>query len=252
MVTRTASISGTSWRREMRHILIASQRNNVCAETCVRPKYIPVGSRMYAFHWLCKCTWLCRPYVIVICGTRSSRTWWDSQPTLTNMWRTRSLQRTRISSPNEETQICSKSSVECGSAACYHQGCTTYILNKSCGVCWNNNMTELQSETVRDTNLRFADDTTLLCTSKEELLFMRSNGSKEPASPKTHCLTLKRQRSYVSRPLVPFIRGEVLPTTSSPPHRIVFFTLLCLLSSFSSLPPLLPSSHLSLSLSLGG
>ena len=54
-------------------------------------------------------------------------------------------------------------------------------------------------------------------------------------------------------PLVPsrtfslplFLRGEVLPATSSPPHLIVFSTLLCLLSSSSSLPPLLPSSHLS-------
>ena len=43
----------------------------------------------------------------------------------------------------------------------------------------------------------------------------------------------------------PFVRGEVLPTTSSPPHLIVFSTLLCLLSSSSSLPPLLHSSHLS-------
>ena len=43
----------------------------------------------------------------------------------------------------------------------------------------------------------------------------------------------------------PFVRGEVLPATFSPPHLIVFSTLLCLLSSSSSLPPLLPSSHLS-------
>ena len=42
----------------------------------------------------------------------------------------------------------------------------------------------------------------------------------------------------------PFVRGEVLPATFSPPHPIVSSTLLCLLSS-SSLPPLLPSSHLS-------
>ena len=33
-----------------------------------------------------------------------------------------------------------------------------------------NTMTELQSEARRETNLRFSDDTTLLCTSKEELL----------------------------------------------------------------------------------
>ena len=39
--------------------------------------------------------------------------------------------------------------------------------------------------------------------------------------------------------------GRVLSATSSPPHLIVFSTLPCLLSSSSSLPPLLPSSHLS-------
>ena len=49
----------------------------------------------------------------------------------------------------------------------------------------------------------------------------------------------------LSLPLLPFVRGEVLPATSSPPHLIDFSTLLCLLSSSSSLPPLLPSSHLS-------
>ena len=38
----------------------------------------------------------------------------------------------------------------------------------------------------------------------------------------------------------------MLPATSSLPHLIVFFTLLCILSSSSSLPPLLSSSHLSL------
>ena len=42
----------------------------------------------------------------------------------------------------------------------------------------------------------------------------------------------------------PFVRGEVLPATVSPRHLIVFSTLLCLLSSYSGLPPLLPSSHL--------
>ena len=35
----------------------------------------------------------------------------------------------------------------------------------------------------------------------------------------------------------PFVRGEVLPTTFSPPHLIVVSTLLCHLSSSSSLPP---------------
>ena len=49
----------------------------------------------------------------------------------------------------------------------------------------------------------------------------------------------------------PFVRGEVLPATSSPPHLIVFSTLLCLLSSPSPafLTSLLTqSSHLSLGL----
>ena len=36
-----------------------------------------------------------------------------------------------------------------------------------------------------------------------------------------------------------------MPATSSPSHLIVFSTLPCLLSSSSSLPPLLASSHLS-------
>ena len=48
----------------------------------------------------------------------------------------------------------------------------------------------------------------------------------------------------LSLPLFPFVRGEVLPATVSPPHLIVFSTLS--LFSSSSLPPLLPSSHLSL------
>ena len=38
----------------------------------------------------------------------------------------------------------------------------------------------------------------------------------------------------------------MLPATFSPPHLLVFSALLCLLSSSSSLPPLLSSSHLSL------
>ena len=42
----------------------------------------------------------------------------------------------------------------------------------------------------------------------------------------------------------PFVSGEVLPATVSPLHLIVFSTLLCLLSSSSGLPALLPSSHL--------
>ena len=50
---------------------------------------------------------------------------------------------------------------------------------------------------------------------------------------------------YLSLALIPFVWGDVLPATCSPPHLIVFSTLLCILSYFSSLPPLLPSSHLS-------
>ena len=54
----------------------------------------------------------------------------------------------------------------------------------------------------------------------------------------------------------PFVRGEVLPATFSPPHLIVFSTLLCLLFSFfqsSSSPAFLTSlltqsSYLSLGL----
>ena len=51
----------------------------------------------------------------------------------------------------------------------------------------------------------------------------------------------------------PFVRGEVLPATFSPPHLIVFSTLLYLLSSSSSSPAsltylLTQSSHLSLGL----
>ena len=56
----------------------------------------------------------------------------------------------------------------------------------------------------------------------------------------------KLQHRYVSlSSFFAFVRGEVLPATSSSPHLIVFSTHLCLLSSSSSLPPLMPSSHLS-------
>ena len=58
-------------------------------------------------------------------------------------------------------------------------------------------------------------------------------------------LSLSLCLSLFSLPLFPFVRGEVLPATFSSPHLIVFSTLLCLLSSASSVPPLLPSSHLS-------
>ena len=45
----------------------------------------------------------------------------------------------------------------------------------------------------RETNLLFADDTTLLCTSKEELLALVK---RVKACPKTYCFTRKRQRSW--------------------------------------------------------
>ena len=56
---------------------------------------------------------------------------------------------------------------------------------------------------------------------------------------------ISRQQT-LSLPLFPFVRGEVMPATFSLPHLLVFSTLLCLVSSSSSLPPLQSSSHLSL------
>ena len=63
-----------------------------------------------------------------------------------------------------------------------------------------------------------------------------------------HCswlLALALSLLSLSLPLFPFVKGDVLLATSSPPHFMVFSTRLCLLSSSSSLPPLLSSSHLS-------
>ena len=54
-----------------------------------------------------------------------------------------------------------------------------------------------------------------------------------------------KQNNDLSLPLFPFARGEVLPATSSPPHLIIFSTIICLLSSSSNSPSLLPFSHLS-------
>ena len=50
----------------------------------------------------------------------------------------------------------------------------------------------------RETNLRFADDTTLLCTSAQvrKSCWAYSKRSKKRACPKTVCLTHKRQRSW--------------------------------------------------------
>ena len=85
----------------------------------------------------------------------------------------------------------------------------------------------------RDTNLRFADDTTLMCIIKEigPICCSCSNESNKPASKKNHCLIHKRQRSSLSRPIFPFIRREVLPATSSPLHLIVLstYSVSCLL-----------------------
>ena len=50
----------------------------------------------------------------------------------------------------------------------------------------------------------------------------------------------------LSLPLFPFISGEVLPATFSPPNLLLVSTLLCLLSSSSIFTPLLSTSHLSL------
>ena len=61
------------------------------------------------------------------------------------------------------------------------------------------------------------------------------------------CLNYRMFHISLSR--VPFVRGEVLPATSSTPHLIVFSTLLCILTP--SLPLLLLSSHISYHLSLG-
>ena len=52
--------------------------------------------------------------------------------------------------------------------------------------------------------------------------------------------------STLSLPLFPFLRGEVLPATSSPPHLIVYSTLLCLFVFFflqSSSYPAFLTSH---------
>ena len=46
-----------------------------------------------------------------------------------------------------------------------------------------------------ETNLRFADDTTLLCTIKEELLGLFKK-VKEASMSQNFCLTHKRQRSW--------------------------------------------------------
>ena len=55
-------------------------------------------------------------------------------------------------------------------------------------------------------------------------------------------VTLSQQFPTLSLPRFPFVRRDVLSATSSLPHLIVFSTRLCLLSSSSSLPPLLPSN----------
>ena len=70
----------------------------------------------------------------------------------------------------------------------------------------------------RETKLRCADDTTLLCTSKEELLGLLKRSNK-PACPKTFCLTHKIQRSFLTfltfRDHLHFFVGQSLPSSSS-------------------------------------
>ena len=61
----------------------------------------------------------------------------------------------------------------------------------------------------------------------------------------THYIQLYIIYIYIYLALFPFVRAEVLPATSSPPHLIVFSTVICLFSSSSILPALLPSSQLS-------
>ena len=80
-----------------------------------------------------------------------------------------------------------------------------------------------------------------------------NNGRRKPrpsrrtkeASRSAHRATKTSQADLSLSSSFPFVRGEVLPATFSPPHLTVFSTLLCLLSSSSSLPPLLSSSNLS-------
>ena len=85
-----------------------------------------------------------------------------------------------------------------------------------------------------------------------EYIFLHSHGNSQQCETSvTECGlttqdTLRWRGSNLSLPLFPFIRGEVLPETFSPPHLLFFSTILCLLSSSSSLPPLMSSSHLSL------
>ena len=89
--------------------------------------------------------------------------------------------------------------------------------------------------------------------------------SPDHTHTRTHTLTYKQKQSrdlltcmYLSLPRFPFVRGEVLPATSSPPHLIVFSTLMSLVFFFfqsSSSPVFLTSLltqsfHLSLGLPL--
>ena len=82
-------------------------------------------------------------------------------------------------------------------------------------------------------NAQVGETVTRLC--RRQTISLKSN------SVISHCKCVY----YLPLPFFPFVRGGVLSATSSLPHLIVFSTLLCLLSSSSSLPPLLPSSPLS-------
>ena len=87
-----------------------------------------------------------------------------------------------------ETQIGSTSSVEWCKAARYHQGCTAFILNTSCGVYWRNAMTVLQSE-AEETPICGLPMTQSCCAHVTTSCWPCSNGSKKPSSPKTYCHT---------------------------------------------------------------
>ena len=78
-----------------------------------------------------------------------------------------------------------------------------------------------------------------------DIFFYRAQYEKRTKILPTHYSSILHRTNSLSL-FFPLSGGEVLPATSSPPHLIVFSTLLCLLSSSSSLHPLLQFSHLSL------
>ena len=94
--------------------------------------------------------------------------------------------------------------------------------------------------------INVCDNDIILNSSKSQVMFFDTMKYGHMKNIMLGQKTLNVTKSYTSlSSSFPFVRGEVLPATFSPPHLIVFSTLLCLLSSSSSLPPRLPSSHLS-------